>query len=321
MDAAISGKGSPVLVTGGSGFLGSHLCRRLWELGSEVHCTSRIRRVGENPGVKWWQCDWTDLAASKKIFREINPDVIYHFAGVVTATPTLDLVLPAFHSLLQTTVNLLTIATEEGCRRIVLAGSLREPRPSGLNWEPVPASPYEAAKWAGSGYGRMFHALYGTPVVILRSYMTYGPGQAINKLIPSIILSMLERESPKLSSGQWEADWIYVDDVIEGLICGGWMPNVEGSTIDLGSGILTSVRGIVDRLGSMINSEAKPLFGALPDRPFEQVRLADTASALAKIGWKATTSLERGLQQTVDWYREQQSVMMRDKMGGADSVT
>ena len=84
------------------------------------------------------------------------------------------------------------------------------------------------------------------------------------------------------------------------------MPNMEGCTIDLGSGIFTSVRGIVDRLESMINSEAKPLFGALPDRPFEQGRLADTVGALAKIGWKATTSLEQGLQQTVDWYREQE---------------
>jgi nucleoside-diphosphate-sugar epimerase len=151
--------------------------------------------------------------------------------------------------------------------------------------------------------------------------MTYGPGQDSTKLIPTVALALLNGESPKLSSGRLEVDWVYIDDVIEGFLQAALAPGIDGETIDLGSGTLTSVRGIVDRLASIIGSEAKPLLGALPDRPFERGRLADTAGALAQIGWKATTPLEQGLQQTVDWYREQQRMMRYDKAGGAAPVS
>jgi nucleoside-diphosphate-sugar epimerase len=114
---------------------------------------------------------------------------------------------------------------------------------------------------------------------------------------------------------------VYIDDVIEGFLQAALAPGIDGETIDLGSGALTSVRTVVECLATMISCEVKPLFGALPDRPFEQVRLADTAGALAKIGWKATMSLEQGLQQTVDWYREQQRMMRHDKTGGAAPVS
>jgi nucleoside-diphosphate-sugar epimerase len=150
--------------------------------------------------------------------------------------------------------------------------------------------------------------------------MAYGPGQDSKKLIPSVVVTLLNGEAPKLSSGRLEADWVYIDDVIEGFLQAALAPGIDGETIDLGSGTLTSVRAVVECLATMISSEAKPLFGALPDRPFEQVRLADTAGALAKIGWKATTFLEQGLQQTVDWYREQQRAMLCHKEVGASTV-
>jgi dTDP-D-glucose 4,6-dehydratase len=151
--------------------------------------------------------------------------------------------------------------------------------------------------------------------------MAYGPRQDTKKLIPSVALALLSGDPPKLSSGRWAADWVYIDDVIAGFLQAALVPGVEGATIDLGSGTLTAVRTVVEHLVTMIDSEVKPLFGALPDRPFEQVRLADTATAVEKLGWKSTTSLERGLQQTVEWYRDQQKVMMRDKMGGATAVS
>jgi nucleoside-diphosphate-sugar epimerase len=81
-------------------------------------------------------------------------------------------VVPAFHSLLGSTLNLLAAVDELGCGRVVLTGSLTEPRSSGD--EVVPSSPYAAAKWASTAYARMFHALYGTPVVIVRPFMAYG---------------------------------------------------------------------------------------------------------------------------------------------------
>ena len=91
----------------------------------------------------------------------------------------------------------------------------------------TPHSPYAAAKWAASGYGRMFHELYGAPVVILRPFMTYGPGQAPSKLIPAVTLSLLRGERPKLSSGKARADWVYIGDVIEGFIAAAPHPELK----------------------------------------------------------------------------------------------
>jgi nucleoside-diphosphate-sugar epimerase len=239
----------------------------------------------------------------QRLLHVIKPDVIFHLSGQVTAAPDLQLVLPTLHSLLVSTVNLLTVATDIGCRRIVLAGSLTEPEPG--HTDAAPGSPYAAAKWASSTYGRMFHALYRTPVVITRPFMTYGPRQDRRKFIPYIMLSLLQGEAPKLSSGQWQTDWIYVDDVVDGLLAAAQVPDVEGCAIDLGSGTLVSMRAVVQHIVDLVGSRAEPLFGALPDRPLEPVRIADTASAYALMGWKPTTPLEEGLKRTLDWYKRQ----------------
>ena len=181
------------MVTGASGFLGSHLCRGLRQAGAEIHVTSR-RGHNEIDTDNWWQGDMTDITTVRHIVQKIKPEVIFHLSGLVTAASSLDLVLPTLHSLLVSTVNLLTVASEVGCGRVVLAASLTEPIPD--NTEATPTSPYAAAKWAGSAYGRMFCQLYGLPVAIVRPFMTYGPGQDSRKLIPYVTLSLL-REEPQ----------------------------------------------------------------------------------------------------------------------------
>lgn len=291
-----------VMVTGASGFLGSHLSRRLVENGIEVEAVSRSIRISQTNYLRWWQGDMTDIAAVRHLLDTIRPDVIFHLSGLATGIPDFDLVLPTFHSLLTSTVNILAVATEIGCRRIVLAASLTEPEPSYV--EVTPTSPYAAAKWACGGYGRMFYKLYRTPVVMVRPFMAYGPGQDTRKLIPYVTLSLLQREVPKLSSGNWQADWIYVDDVIEGFLQAAEAVNIEGCTIDLGSGELASVRTIVQYIVKHVGNEIEPIFGALPDRPLEKARIANVADAYSKLCWKPLISLEQGLEQTVDWYRK-----------------
>jgi len=150
----------------------------------------------------------------------------------------------------------------------------------------------------------MFHALYQLPIVILRIFMVYGPAQQdLRKLIPYVILSLLRGEAPKLTSGHRQIDWIYVDDVVEAFLTAARAADVEGHTIDVGSGELTTIRSVVEHLVRLINPKVEPVFGALPDRPLEQVRAAQAARAHAVMGWKVVTPLEEGLKRTVDWYQ------------------
>jgi UDP-glucose 4-epimerase len=303
--------GEKILVTGASGFIGSHLCRRLCEDGKQVHAISRKVQPSNERGPHWWQGDLADLSAVRGLLTDIQPDVVFHLAGYAFGSRELEAVLPAFRANLTTTVNVLTAATEMGCWRVVLAGSLEEPQPG--DSEGVPASPYAASKWASSAYGRMFHALYQTPVVIARIFMVYGPGEyRLRKLVPYVIRTLLRGQDPKLSSGKRPIDWIYVDDVVDGLLALARAPRVEGSTIDLGSGNLVDIRTVVELLANLVDSAGKPLFGALPDRPMEQVRAADTAATYARTGWRAKTPLEDGLRRAVDWYAGQ----LRQDNGG-----
>ena len=296
--------GKKVLVTGASGFIGSHLCRRLCRDGVEVNAISRAKHFHNADGLRWWQGDLSEMATVRSLLTAIKPDVIFHLAGYPMGARELDHVMPSFRRNLMCTVNVLTAAAEIGCRRIVLTGSLEEPAEG--NPQVVPGSPYAVAKWAGSAYARMFHTLYHLPVVILRVFMVYGPAQQdCGKLIPYVILSLLREEAPKLSNGQRKVDWVYVEDVVEAFLAAAQAAGVEGTTIDVGSGALIPIRTVVESLVRLTNAQIKPLFGALPDRPFEQVRVANTARSNAMIGWKPAMPLEKGLQCTVDWYRRQ----------------
>ncbi len=296
-------RGQKILVTGAGGFIGSHLCRALHDRGAEIHGISRRAPADVKGDMHWWQGDLADASIVRNHIETIKPDIIFHLASHVAGSRDLRLIRPTFESNLVSTVNLLIIASEMGCRRIILTGSLEEPESDG--GEVVPCSPYAAAKAASSSYARMFHALYQTPVVMTRLFMVYGPGQwDVSKLIPYVIRSLLSKQPPKLSNGQRQIDWIYVQDVVDGLIAAAQAPNIEGHTIDLGSGTLTPIRTIVQQLADRISPQIELLWGTLPERPMEQTRAADVAKTYASTGWEPKTSLGMGLEHTVDWYRE-----------------
>ena len=296
--------GEKVVVTGASGFIGMHLCRRLCKAGAEVHAISRTKHPKNADGLRWWQGDLAELETVQELLATIKPGLIFHLASLVAGARDLDLVIPMLRNNFLTTLNLLTVATDLGCRRLILAGSLEEPEIE--DPEAIPCSPYAAAKWASSAYARMFHALYQLPVIMVRIFMVYGPAQQdLRKLIPYVILSLLRGEAPKLSSGQRQVDWIFVEDVVEGFLATAQATGVEGKTIDIGSGTLVSIRTLVEQLVRLINPQIEPLFGAIAERPLERVRMADLMRSHTLIGWKPTTPLEEGLKRTVDWYAGQ----------------
>ncbi|MFH2066094.1 MAG: NAD-dependent epimerase/dehydratase family protein [Pseudomonadota bacterium] len=297
-------EGKKVLVTGASGFIGEHLCRRLFTEGAEIHGISRKRSDNLSSGITWWFGDLADLSFTRDSILEINPEIIFHLASHVVGHRELHAVQPTFHGNLHSAVNLLTVATEVGTRRIIIVGSQEEPDFSESS-QAVPSSPYAAAKWAASSYARMCHALYQTPVTIARVFMVYGPGQKdTKKLIPYTILSLLDGIAPSLTSGERPVDWIYVGDVAEGLLAMALSDRLDGRTVDLGSGSFVTVRKIVENIADLIDGDVYPQFGSVAQRPMEQVRKACSQETKELIGWQANTSIIDGLKATIQWYRE-----------------
>jgi len=295
-------RGQRILVTGANGFIGSHLSLRLCQEGAEVHAVYRSKPPADVDSSRWWQADLADLAEVRKIGRETRPELIFHLASHVKGAPDIEHVLPTFQSNLQSTINLLILAAELGCRRVVLTGSLAEPE--GKNGEEFPSAPYAAAKWASTGYARMFHALYKVPVLIARVFMVYGPGQKdLTKLVPYVTLSLLQGRTPNITSGQRLVDWIYVSDVVDGFLALAQTPQLDGATLDIGSGSLISIRDIVHELIRTTGGEVDAQFGALPDRPLEPTRVARVDDTFARTGWRPRVSLREGLGKTVNWYR------------------
>jgi UDP-glucose 4-epimerase len=292
-----------VLVTGGAGFLGTHLVQRLLAEGCEVHATSRNDSVSSSDRLTFHRADLANLDAARHLLQLVEPRVVFHLAGSVGAAPDQALVLDTYHSHVTSTLNLLTLADDLDVRRIVLTGSLLEPL--GMMAEVIPSSPYAAAKLTTTLYARMFHGLYGTPVVVVRPFMTFGPGQHPKKLLPYVINSFLEGVSPDLSSGEWRADWIYVSDVIDGMVSAMETPGAEGADIDLGRGELTSTKEIVSAVHALMRSPAPLQFGGAEDRPSAPERTADMSAPRELLSWAPRVSIEDGLRQTIEWYQAQ----------------
>jgi len=296
--------GRRVLVTGHRGFIGAAVSRRLREAGSELRGVSRGQSGAETEPFPVVPCDLSDLDDCRRAIAQTKPDCILHLAGHPFGARELSRVLPTLRDNLVATVNLLTAAAEAQTGRILITGSLEEPTDES---DPVPSSPYAASKWAGSVYARMFSRLFSLPVVIARVFMVYGPGQGEpTKLIPSVIASLSRGEAPRISAGERPVDWIYVEDVVTGLLLAAETEGLDGRTIDLGTGVLTTVADVVRQIATSFPGGPAPLFGAVPSRPFEQVRAADVAATRRALDWAPSTSLAEGLAATVAWARASQ---------------
>jgi nucleoside-diphosphate-sugar epimerase len=293
--------GKRVLITGATGFIGGALARRLSEEGAVVHGVTRRKPESTGPCERWWEADLTDSAAVRTILDEESPDLVFHLAGMVDGGRRVELVLPMLQANLVAPVNLLLAAQERGVR-LLLAGSLEESQPD-ASW-PIPGSPYAAAKLAAGAYARMFQALYGSRGVWLRLFMVYGPGQRdVRKLVPYVTLALLRGAAPMLSSGARPVDWIYIDDVVDAFLAAARTPELGVQPLDIGSGRLVTVRAVVNELVRLIDPRIAPGFGAVANRPLEQVCAADVAATTARLNWAPRTPLELGLRKTVEWYR------------------
>ena len=288
-----------MLVTGGTGFIGSRLVARLHALGAKPHLASRRPVAVEASSV----VDLTDPGASVALVHERRPEVVFHLASAVTGAREVDLVVPLMQANQGIAVNLLAaVALAAPDARVVLAGSIEENLGGSGS---APTSPYTAAKLAATSYATMFALLWGLRVSVLRIGMVYGPGQADrSKLIPSVTTALLRGEDPPASSGQRLVDWVFVDDVVDAFLCAAGITTRPGTVVDICSGEPITIRETLERLTRIVGGAGSPRFGALPDRVADVAQIGDPRPAAERIGWRPTTRLDDGLRRTVDWYSE-----------------
>ncbi len=294
-----------ILVTGATGFIGARLCCRLKQSGALVHAVSR--HAVDDTAYHWHQAELSDQDQVYALFNQVKPHYVFHLASLVKGARDESLVMAMCEANLLSTVNILSAATRLEACRVILTGSLEEPE--GSISSAVPSSPYAAAKSAASAYARMYRELYGLSVVTARLFMVYGPDQKDDrKLIPYVIKSLLKGEQPSLMSGQRKVDWIYVDDVVSGYVAIASQENITDHVVDIGSGELHSVQTVVEMLANIIQSSASPQFGSMPDRPMEQVRVANISRTKELVGWSPGHSLSSGLDETVKWYSKEHTL-------------
>lgn len=299
--------GARTLVVGGSGFIGAPLVRRLDAAGSEVVSVSR-RRTPESAScrVRNIQGDASEAGFLRALFREYRPDFVFHLASGSRNGRELALVEPSLRSDFMSVVEVLTAAAESPVSRLIVTGSLEEPLESE---DFAPMSPYAAAKFASGAYARMYRRIFDVPVVSLRLFMGYGPGQAPEKVVTYLVDSAVQGRTAKLSSGSKRVDWVYVDDLVEAFVCAATCGMPENRTIDVGSGILHSVREVAELIHELSPESQKPIFGALPDRlGDETVREADLTLAHSALNWRAAVTLREGLSRTLNDARKRLSL-------------
>jgi nucleoside-diphosphate-sugar epimerase len=198
------------------------------------------------------------------------------------------------------TVNLLEGLRGANVERIVLTGTCYEYGVSGGS-ELDPFNGYSASKVAAWAFGRMYWRAHELPVITVRPFQTYGPGQPTKTLIPSAIGAALNGEDFPMTPGEQVRDFIFAEDVARGMIAAAGTSAGGGQSLDLGTGRGVAVLEVVETIWDLTGARGKIRAGALAYRQASPMHLVADADQTARMtGWRATTGLRRGLRITID---------------------
>jgi UDP-glucose 4-epimerase len=302
-----------IVVTGGAGFIASHIVDAYIQLGHEVYVIDDLstgQRRNLNPSAKIYTVDIADPEAGKLI-AEIKPDVLNHHAAQMdvrrsVADPTFDARINIIGF-----INLLEASKDAGVKRVIFSSSGgavygdREPIPAGEKHETLPLSPYGVSKLTGELYLGYYHMAFGLPYVALRYANVYGPRQSTlgeAGVVAIFISQLLAGKSPVINGdGKQTRDYVFVGDVVRANVAA-LDTNYTGA-VNIGTGRETDVVTICESLREGVGSPVKAIHG--PAKLGEQRRSCLVTSLAQKVlGWRPQVGLKEGLEQTIAYYRE-----------------
>jgi UDP-glucose 4-epimerase len=301
---------SKAIVTGGAGFIGSHLVDALVARGCEVVVIDKETPSDEkrNAQAKYEQCDISD-AVVKQIFIDEQPEVVFHLAAHIDDRESVrEPVMNAENNIIGS-LNIFEAARQVGVKKIVFASTgvvygRAEVLPTSESELPKPLTPYAVSKLTGERYLYCYKALYGVDYVALRLSNVYGPRQDGSKECGAIAIftrKLLAGEAVNMNNdGLTTRDYIYVDDVVAAMIAAADADKV--GIYNIGTGVETStsdlLRMVVGELGTV------PKIALRPDIMDEVKKVALNAEKAKKdFGWEPGVTLGAGLASTIAWYK------------------
>jgi UDP-glucose 4-epimerase len=305
------------LVTGGAGFIGSHLVEALVRRGEQVRvldnfCTGRRQNLGPLlDKIELIEADLNDAAA---LARAVSGcEVVFHEAALASVPLSVEKPLATHEACATGTLNVLDQARRAGVRRVVYAASSsaygNQPNPSKTEEDlPAPLSPYAAAKLTGELYCQAFWHSYGLETVCLRYFNVFGPRQDPSgpyaAVIPLFIKSILGGQRPTIyGDGQQTRDFAYVENVVQANLKAAAAPKeAAGRVFNVANGRSTSLLELLRTLNEIMGGKIEPIFA--PARAGDvRDSLADISQARKVLGYEPTIDLPTGLRHTVDYYR------------------
>jgi len=309
--------GKKVLITGATGFVGANLVRMVLKQGSDVYIITRKKsdkwRIDDVLGeIAEYNTDFNidllDCDKLNRIIRRIRPDIIYHTA-TYGGRPGQKDAIKIVQTNLVGTINLIKACQKFGFDLFVNTGSSSEygikerAMQEGDLLEPV--NDYGISKSAATQYCRAVARNKGLPIVTLRLFSPYGSYEESTRLIPSVILSCLRGEKPKISSPYFVRDFVYIQDVLDAYAKLSDVPDLGGEVFNIGSGKQCTVGDVANMIIELSGCCMELEMGMPQGWPNEPKKWeADISKANDILGWMPKYSMEKGLAETIRWFEK-----------------